>query len=146
MTETTEQSALTVIGMRRELKFRAWDGTKSPRSVGMIYRTFYDRSWYTEDNIRIYGARRFDRTTLSVMQFTGLKDIAGKEIYEGDIVECELSWKGGALPHAGVVVFCNTYGAFATKNESGETLLHKHLLNTFKIIGNIYQKPELLIG
>ncbi len=79
-----------------------------------------------------------------IMQGIGLKDKAGVEIFEGDIVECRMTYEDGTLPHAGIIVWMDSFGAFATKNHSGETLLHNHLLNTFKVIGNIYENPKWL--
>ena len=80
---------------------------------------------------------------IPVMQFTGLKDKNGVEIYEGDDVDVSMSVEGGTLPHRGIIVYDNDFGAFGTKNEAGVTLLHFHCLHTLKIIGNIHDKPEL---
>ena len=79
-----------------------------------------------------------------VMQSTGLTDKNGKEIFEGDVVECSMSFEGGTLPHRGEVVYDNTFAGFATKNLGGVTLFHHHCLHTMQVIGNIYENPELL--
>ena len=78
------------------------------------------------------------------MQFTGLRDINDKDIYEGDIVKCDMIYSGSGLPHMGEIVYDECFGAFATRNKGGVTLLHNHFLNTFEIVGNIYGKPELM--
>ena len=78
------------------------------------------------------------------MQYTAIKDKKRQEIYEGDIVKCRMSSEHHSLPHMGEIVYVETFGAFATKNEAGETLLHNHALNTFEVIGNIYENPELM--
>lgn len=80
----------------------------------------------------------------TVGQYIGRKDKNDKKIYAGDIVQCEISFKGGSLPHMGEIVYMDEFGAFATKNQAGETLLHNHLLNTFEVIGNSDDNPELL--
>ena len=80
----------------------------------------------------------------TVGQFTGLKDKNGKDIYDGDIVDCDMSYKGGALPHRGKIVFNKYFGAFATKNEGGETLIHNHIVSSFEVIGNIHENKDLL--
>jgi uncharacterized phage protein (TIGR01671 family) len=79
----------------------------------------------------------------TIGQFTGITDKNNKKIFEGDIVYCNMSYGGGFLPHAGEIVY-TTFGAFATKNEAGETLLHNHDLHSFEIKGNIHDNPELL--
>jgi uncharacterized phage protein (TIGR01671 family) len=80
----------------------------------------------------------------TVGQSTGLFDKSGVEIYEGDIIDVRMGYEGGTLPHRGVIVYDNTFGAFGTKNEAGVTLLHHHCLHTLEIIGNITNNPELL--
>ena len=63
-----------------ELKFRAWDGET------MLNRTLFDRNWYNDDNKCCKGAMPNDARTLEVMQFTGLTDMNGKDIYKGDLI------------------------------------------------------------
>ena len=125
--------------MNREIKFRAWKESEKK----ML-------SWYELLDSKFKNGLPILNDVLAgtylkvVMQYTGLKDKNGKEIYEGDIVNCNMSFQGGSLPHMSEIVYLDTFGAFATKNLSGETLLHNHLLNTFEIIGNIYESPDLL--
>ena len=68
----------------------------------------------------------------TVAQFTGLKDIEGKEIYEGDII------LGYNNPH--VVTFAD--GAFYLTYKNSSVRLSR-TCGALKIIGNIYENPEL---
>ena len=77
-----------------------------------------------------------------LMQFTGLKDINGREIYEGDVVR----WDG---PHESEWVGAVEYTApsfeikwFRVPYKVGNTRLD----NRVAIIGNIFENPELLTG
>ena len=68
----------------------------------------------------------------SVSQFTGLKDIEGKEIYEGDII------LGYNNPH--VVTFADGAFYLTYKNSSVRLSI---TCGALKIIGNIFENPEL---
>lgn len=117
----------------REIKFRAWD--KREKRMCAPYDGDFIR-WHAPSNWK---------DCYELMQFTGLQDKNGKDIYEGDIISCRMSVAGGGwLPHMGQVVYSNDFAAFATKNQAGETLIHKHLLNTFFIEGNVLENHELL--
>jgi len=125
----------------REVKFKyLWQHNETGRFVEDTWDIFQIECGLNDYD---YNYRRA-YTFVARRQYTSIKDVTGEEIYEGDIVECDMVYRGGKLPHIGEIVYSQIYGAFATKNEAGVTLLHNHYLSTFKILGNIYENPELL--
>lgn len=74
---------------------------------------------------------------IEIMQFTGLKDVNGSEIFEGDILEHTV--RRGAK---GEVIFEDA--SFRTKCGDVKMLLGASVSNEMEIIGNIYETPELL--
>lgn len=79
---------------------------------------------------------------LIVMQSTGLKDDDKKEIWEGDLIEFDLEESGKEI---GVVRFSNS-GFWTSSSDGGaEEVLSEELSDLpNKVIGNIYENPELL--
>lgn len=84
---------------------------------------------YYEDWRDLEDGRRYE---CEVMQFTGLKDKNGKEIYEGDIVSF--------LGETWEVIYFETYAGFMLGN--GNDLMN--ITTQEELIGNIYENPELL--
>ncbi|MEK4030723.1 YopX family protein [Pseudobacillus sp. FSL P4-0506] len=90
----------------------------------------------------------------SVSEYTGLKDKNGVEIYEGDIVFFDLY--GNEETEKGIITFHN--GSFVAQTDFSPALDGTHLGNVLayelgklirnerdvKVIGNIYENPDLL--
>lgn len=120
----------------KEIKFRAWD--KELKKLSPVKSAeFIDKTWVTvfEDN-ESPRTIRWDR--LEIMQYTGLKDRNGKEVYEGDLIK-----------HNGYIyeIVYNS-GGFTVKNTDSKTAVpasNDFLANiNINVIGNIYENPELL--
>lgn len=114
----------------REIKFKAWAKNKMWDIEEMDFSTGFlgIRDSITKKGEGIFG---FDKA--NILQFTGLKDKLGKEIYEGDIIQPEDSKKD-------VVIFSD--GLFHRKHETTKTPIRN--LGEIEVIGNIYENPELL--
>lgn len=83
----------------------------------------------------VYPFVRTDKAEIELMQYTGLKDRLGVDIYEGDIVREEL--RSGAVNRYAIEYYKNGFylSDFLHGNWDAEDT---------EVIGNIYQNPELL--
>lgn len=160
----------------REIKFRAWDKLTKKMSDAFVLLGEFTlmgavHAWQNEE--AVFAGLKWDMTDkhdslirlddLEVMQFTGLKDKNGKEIYEGDIFRIE---EDGDEPNRIFYVvivwvqewcmFCSLlvdgeYSAYVNNGIEGldepmfwtytleDTNSRKHFL-----CGNIYEHPHLL--
>jgi uncharacterized phage protein (TIGR01671 family) len=98
----------------REIKFRFWDGKK------MTYHG------YQEAECSFHGLLVCEGDTIP-LQFTGLKDKNGKEIYEGDLLKYDEDIRE--------VTF-----------DDGMFNVGHVLAERYEVIGNIYENPNLLKG
>jgi len=115
----------------RQIKFRAWDGTKMIEVNSLEYISA-NKSLTGEEGYNVNY--HLGIPTEYLMQYTGLKDKNGKEIYEKDILYNE--YKNA------VVKFSKILSAWVGDN--GETEYQMLGAGCFEVIGNIYQNPELL--
>ena len=131
----------------REIKFRAWDN----RNNTMVYqngsRTSKDGAvtWYYPIRFPLHSEKKWP-TNVELMQYTGLKDKNGKEIYEGDI----LTYPNDSFGRKYSISWADIYAGFwfAPLPISGMPQYGGHitLANAVvsEVIGNIYENPELL--
>ena len=129
--------------MNGEIKFRIWDVEN--KEMLKVQELDFEPTFYG-GNIAIRPDQYndyFDTEDMILMQYTGLHDKNGKEIYEGDIVRiivnnniekiCRVEFKNGI------------FGVMFSKNK--ELTAFPHFCNTtFEVIGNEYDNPELLGG
>jgi uncharacterized phage protein (TIGR01671 family) len=138
----------------REIKFRAWH--KKEYFIAKVTSIDWDEklvqtewlTWKEDGAVKLTddpfrNVRHFDEVEL--MQFTGLKDRDGKEIYEGDILQMR-GCRGFVEYEEGV------FNVERRKNKipynKNKRIPYIDWPSEFyyrcKIIGNIYETPELL--
>ena len=128
----------------REIKFRTWD-KRFKKMVDVFKIIYYDKSIGMKVTV-LYRDKwnnthypELEPEDVILMQYTGLKDKNGKEIYEGDILK-DTKYKKPVYYEVGFAEGCffykylktNTYRELWRKNE------------TCEVIGNIYENSELI--
>lgn len=147
----------------REIKFRAW--WKHPKYLpdgamffvgGMIFATPQDGEPEYEncsipkqiglmdsvDNSKIGWN---DAKECVLMQYTGLKDKNGREIYEGDIVGYYMflpdeTWDGATM----VIEYDSENAQFKTPFSDTQNIPVKLATDSIEILGNVYENPGLI--
>jgi hypothetical protein len=130
----------------KEIKFRAWDKERKTMCGDFMH--------FAEDAIYRHDSNPWHDSRFILMQFTGLKDKNGKEIYEGDVCKYWMGgrWKVGDIvwQRGGWAIHVRKYGEdpldiifefqhFIPCPDEGDTMQDQ-----FEVIGNIYEDPELL--
>jgi uncharacterized phage protein (TIGR01671 family) len=124
----------------REIKFRAWI-----KSNNSMQRCIEVNPFYIGDCDRCH----WKHEEVELMQYTGLKDKNGVEIYEGDILAISYTTLITGLKVDKGVVEWKGYsdGEYARNIEcwmSGESTISDCETEILEVIGTIYENPELL--
>lgn len=124
----------------REIKFRAWE--KELKQMIPIFSIDFEAKMVNRDR----AWRLFNE--IKLLQFTGLKDKNGKEIYEWDVIKTD-EWEIASVERDNFQVTC-----FRMKGQiqvtdiievaSSGFVSSDWNIKTIEVIGNIFENPELL--
>jgi uncharacterized phage protein (TIGR01671 family) len=139
----------------RELKFRVWNGAEMVHDVTVgKFGTFYvnpsNNGLDEKDSASLTPFTTKYHEGTPVMQFTGVKDKNGDEVYEGDVVTfldaCSTSTENGMecdeWENIGEVFWCDSMHRWDVSNRTD--IDADEALADIEVIGNIYKNPELL--
>ena len=126
-------------------KFRAWN--RIEKRMFLVLEIDFENELISDETY--WSTSHFDENKL--MQSTGLKDVNGKEIFEGDLVKL-------CFEEDGLFEIClDTIGGFYTKSvltgkiqfleasDFDELEIAKEVFNEYvEVVGNIYEDKELL--
>lgn len=150
--------------MKRPIKFKR---VFQHSETGRICMTLWGNITYKDEDCTDWSSFKSPSQIngyypIADLQFTGLKDKNGKEIYEGDILKYDFMFDGGRTegkPDIGIVEFgkvsdvsCKHQGFGIISSDDNKEyksrkygeLLFRLLGWELEVIGNIYENPELL--
>ncbi len=127
----------------REIKFRAWD-SKRKRLKVLKKITIKEKGFVWRNELFEFDGHN------AIMQFTGLKDKNGKEIFEEDIVKYKNSIWTVRFVSGGFDIFAdakNLSVAIGEKSKTDNEMIADELnvwWTRCEVIGNEFENPELL--
>ena len=131
----------------RDIKFRAWD-----RATQKMYQV---QEMELQETCRHVVVEGYDCALVDpiLLQYTGLRDKNGKEIYEGDIVKYTFdspssvyASESGLKVRIHKVFWSDWRSSFAIGNQWANNNLFNYVRNgnRVEVIGNVYENKELL--
>ena len=133
----------------RDIKFRVWD--KETKHMHICGEDVHDTINFEIETNRAYyynlqngcGSLREDSDYV-LMQYTGLKDKNGIEIYEGDIVSFNLKSDSEGQPNiTGYIEYQTTFSGYRIMSFKGSFALDYNIKD-IEVIGNEWDNQELL--
>lgn len=115
---------------KRPIKFRSFDGKKMDYDP-VIYGSHEIGECWMNGSIK-----ERQEEGIVFMQYTGFKDKAGKEIYEGDLLR--IYWPSGRISESKVIW---DFGSWQIK---GFGLFSNAQEEWLEVIGNVYETPEIV--
>ena len=139
----------------KNIKFRAWDKDYEKMTYfddedyeykpPFVFRL--DQVFKKDSNYDDYEDFEYNDITdkVEIMQYTGLHDKNGKEIFEGDIVNCQTKYgKAKAIIKFIDGKFVAYWDSKITHPKNGHHIACYDINKRFEVIGNIYENKELL--
>ena len=124
----------------REIKFRAWH--KEIEKMFSVLKIDFVDEWVTMWS-KIAGQSYDWIDNLVLLQYTGLKDSYGEEIFEGDIVEITLTRTQET--RRGEVIYYDGNACYLVKTTMEDYFSFMSAdICKIEVLSNIYEKKELL--
>lgn len=129
--------------MNRQIKFRAWDVKKNKMFPVGVLGLFDNCSWqhsfnYIHNTQEWYGEDGMVIDPIT-MQFTGLLDKNGKEIFEGDWCTAKFRTRDGIQVIQGKIIMDEYMWCIDCTGCVGDDIFPINRPHDFEVIGNIYQ-------
>lgn len=135
----------------REIKFRVWD--KEQKEMAYVSQILFFPKTLNGDFMQVeplFGNWLLVPSKAVLMQYTGLKDKNGVEIYEGAIIDATKTppgYRKGVEFYRHTVEWLEADGFYFVSEEPYNCYTHLgdvELLGDIVVIGDINQNPELL--
>lgn len=119
----------------QNLKFRFWDKD----SKEWLNSSEMEFEYENTENPFVGIPFNLYQKNVEIQQFTGLKDSQNKEIFEGDIVKL-------VFGKIGEIKWYSESDNYDYSGWGSPAQIHGEGLSNSKIVGNIFENPELLNG